>query len=570
MLRPTLGTSAVQPSWLVRVLLLLATMFALSPFWLTLRPPMQDLPQHLAAGRVLLDGANPELNFAPYFTVEWLRSQYLGIYVLMGAFFHPASWFSDAPLLWANRLAIVVLGGSWVFGTELIYRRTTHRDGLGAFSLALFFNVHLILGFLNFLLGISTAFLCLALFSSLRSQTAAWRASDWRLWALALLLTACFYFHIVPFGVVSAVILGGGCVDAALTVMARRRGAPLTLLRAHWMTYLALVPAFLAMLSWLGTPSGTSTREAAAGGGSRGKAHYLDVQANHDALPSWTLDAFRSEWDTRWLSIALTGLGVYALSQWLYRAWVVWSRTRARDPIGDEGEHGPGSGWVVDPVLLWVLRAVAPACCVAYYVLPASYDWIWPINARFPILALLFLPFWLPVKLPQQNHPVRLTWAVRVADVSALALLLTVGVAQTTLARAAFAGFATEMDGLDELLEQIPPGKRVATLVFDRGSRHIGFAPFLHVGAYYQAERGGVSFFSFNDFPQSPVRFRDENRPPRVEPRWEWKPERVRPARDLVWFDYMLMRGGPAQVKHAEGFRLVATRGRFRLFQKAP
>lgn len=563
--------SAEHSSWLVRVLLLLATMFALSPFWLTLRPPMQDLPQHLAAGRVLLDGSNPDLNFASYFTVEWLRSQYLGIYLLMGAFFHPASWFTDEPLLWANRLAIVVLGGSWVIGTELLYRRVTHRDGLGAFSLALFFNVHLILGFLNFLLGISTAFLCLALFSSLRSQAATWRVSDWRVWTLALLLTACFYFHIVPFGVACAVMVSCGCLDAGVVLVGRKRQRDSTALpRAHWTTYLALVPALLAMSSWLGTPSGMSTREAAAGGGSRGKAHYLDMQANHDALPSWTMDAFRTEWDTRWLTIALVGLGVYGLIQWFWSAWLRWSKPTSPEPGNTTSNDTLNTDFVADPVLLWLLRGVAPACFVAYYVLPASYDWIWPINARFPILALLFLPFWLPANLKQQIRQIRLRWALRATDVTAFALLSGVGIAQTSLARSAFAGFATEMEGFDEILEQIPPGKRVATLVFDRGSRHIGFAPFLHIGAFYQAERGGVSFFSFNDFPQSPVRFREDNRPPRVEPRWEWKPERVRPERDLVWFDYVLVRGGPPHLKHADGLRVVAAQGRFRLFQKTP
>ena len=66
------------------------------------------------------------------------------------------------------------------------------------------------------------------------------------------------------------------------------------------------------------------------------------------------------------------------------------------------------------------------------------------------------------------------------------------------------------------------------------------------------------------------MRFRDDNRPPRVEPRWEWKPETVRPDRELAWFDYLIVRGGPATLKSVETFRLVSTRGRFRLFERNP
>ena len=51
--------------------------------------------------------------------------------------------------------------------------------------------------------------------------------------------------------------------------------------------------------------------------------------------------------------------------------------------------------------------------------------------------------------------------------------------------------------------------------------------------------------FSFADFPQSPFRFREDNRPPRVPPRWEWLPQTVRTG-DLGWYEYLLVRGGPS------------------------
>jgi hypothetical protein len=76
----------------------------------------------------------------------------------------------------------------------------------------------------------------------------------------------------------------------------------------------------------------------------------------------------------------------------------------------------------------------------------------------------------------------------------------------------------------------------------------VKFSPFIHSVAWLQAERGGAVMFTFADFPQSPIRFREDDRPPRVPPRWEWTPERVDPRRDREWYDYVLVRGGPGRI----------------------
>jgi len=47
--------------------------------------------------------------------------------------------------------------------------------------------------------------------------------------------------------------------------------------------------------------------------------------------------------------------------------------------------------------LLVRLALLSPLAVVAAFVTPSSYQWIWPINARFPLLALLFLIPILPV-----------------------------------------------------------------------------------------------------------------------------------------------------------------------------
>jgi hypothetical protein len=77
--------------------------------------------------------------------------------------------------------------------------------------------------------------------------------------------------------------------------------------------------------------------------------------------------------------------------------------------------------------------------------------------------------------------------------------------------------------------------------------------------------------FTFADFPQSPFRFREDNRPPRVPPRWEWTPERVRPAQDLAWYDYVLVRGAAGRLaRPGSGFKPVYRGAPWSVFQRVP
>jgi hypothetical protein len=206
--------------------------------------------------------------------------------------------------------------------------------------------------------------------------------------------------------------------------------------------------------------------------------------------------------------------------------------------------------------MLRVVGLLAPLAAVAYFVAPVSYDWIWPISARFPLLALIFL---LPL-LPRARGAAG--WGL-----VALAALLTLGSAKVV--GDAFVAFETEEVGaLDDAVAVIPEGSRTAGLIWDRGSRHVGFSPFIHSVAWVQARRGGAVMFTFNDFPQSPVIFREDNRPPRVPPRWEWTPERVNPDTDLGFYDHVLTRGGPGRVAHSPAFEEVFHDGPWRVFRR--
>jgi hypothetical protein len=522
---------------------------------LTLRPPLQDLPQHLATARVLLDGDHPGFRFDEFFAVDWLRSQYLGTYVLLGAFFYPLRLFTDQPMLWAARGLLTLLAVAWPLSFELLYRRLGGRAGLGAFALVFFFNAHLILGFVNFLLAIVAFALATVCLSSARARVREGASPGPYALGAGIAAVACFYFHVVPFGLLGAVVAACAAHELGATLLRRARGATPGSERpwAGVWVYAAFLPSLFAALVWLFTPAGISAREAAQGSGARGRATYQSVAANWAELETWLTSAFTSAWDTRLARVALGVLVAWLLVE-LGR--VVWSRRHpvATPAITAAAENG-------DRLLLWLLRAGVPLCGMLYFVLPSAYDWIWPINARFPLLAVLLLPLWLPAA--RVTPP---TWLGRSRMLSGTLLLL-LATAQAFVAREAVAGFTREMRGFDDLLATVPPGNRTAALVFNRGSRYVGFAPFLHAGAYYQAERGGVSFFSFSDFPQSPVLFRPDHRPPRVAPRWEWMPERVR-DRDLEWFDFVITRGGPGRIARSKRFEPAGQFGAYQLFRK--
>ena len=67
--------------WDFEIVFGLAAVYATSPLWLVDHPAIQDLPQHLAAVRVLSSYGDPDLAFAQYFDVALLRTQYLAYYL---------------------------------------------------------------------------------------------------------------------------------------------------------------------------------------------------------------------------------------------------------------------------------------------------------------------------------------------------------------------------------------------------------------------------------------------------------------------------------------------------------
>jgi hypothetical protein len=363
----------------------------------------------------------------------------------------------------------------------------------------------LILGFINFIAAIA-----LCLFGIAYAVEQRRRYSRMRALGIAVTCVICFYTHVVPFALMALGI-------ALVSVGRDLRGSALRLL--------PLAPAGLAALIWLqASPAGRATLTAARGADAGPRPQFVPAQyALHD-IPRWLTDVLAGDDDLRLLH-AWAGLVAFALV-----LAVVDFALRRRAAA----EQASGAPDALARNLAWRLLPLSPLCALLYFVAPTSYDWIWPIAQRFPLLCATFLVIALPSfargKLVLCALAIALSWA------------------SFNIAGKAFAAFDhDEVGDFDQALAQMPAGQRVVGLVFDRGSRNVAFSPFIHYVAYYQARKGGAVMFTFADFPQSPFGFREDNRPPRVPPRWEWMPERVRPA-DLGFYDYALVRGGPGAV----------------------
>jgi hypothetical protein len=460
------------------------------PLWIVERPAIQDLPQHLAAIRVLHSYGDATFGLQPYFTVELFRTQYIAYYALADLLAYPLG------VDLANRVLLTLSLAATPFAMRALLRQLGSNQELATLTLPLVYNAHLVLGFLNFLAAIP---LCLfGLVLALRDRERPRRATAA---SLALLLVVTFYMHVIPFALLA---LGVGLIHL-------RRD-----LRALWRGLLPLGPALLAAIAWLiWSPAGQATAGAARG--DRGQTLgpvFRPIEQAWATVAMWMTDVLRSDVDDS-AHVYVTWLVLAAL---LFGLGLAWTSALPRVRVA------------------YRLMLLPLTCAAAYFALPESYDWIWPIAPRFPLLGLLLLIAVVP-RLP--------IWIARGVALAALVLAFS----HTKAVAEAFVAFdRDEVGELDAALDTIPKAQRVAGLIFDRGSRHVKFSPFIHAVAYYQADKGGAVMFTFADFPQSPFRFRNDHRPPPVGPRWEWMPERVLPSRDLAWYDYVLVRGGPGRI----------------------
>ncbi len=571
----------LRPPALPRALFELAfgavTLATAAPLAASRHVPLQDLPQHMAAIAVLR-----QLPFSStlgeYFTATLSRTQYLLVY-LLGI---PLSWVTGVE--GAGKLLAALTVVAIPYSLRFVLRRTGGDERLAALAWPLAWNPQMMLGFLNFLLGVPIAMVALGLYADRDA-----RERPRRQLVLAALALAAFYAHLIPYG-----LLGLGTLllldlpatarafEEATTPAPAPRALAAALLadaRHAARQLLFLAPSLLAAVVWLVRTPATDASVRAGGVGVAPHPEWppfvslprelstvlLDFPGEHDerALLAWGLCALaalaaartltadaRERTTPRWLLLSLPALAV-ALYLMRHRTFA-WVWGLASPPETSWGQI-VGRACVVASLgafaALWLSRArlddvarvhsarlawLPAACGFLYVVAPASYGWIWPIHTRFAVTAALVLPL-----LAGATRGGAAPWLLCAALGAT-----SVGLASDVGSR--FAQWeATELGDLDAALDHARPGRRLVALVPAAASAHVPNVPILHVAAYYQVRGGAVATFSFADFPQSPFRYREgPMRPPRLPPRWEWTSDLRVADPEMNYYDYVLTRRG--------------------------
>lgn len=529
--------------------------------------PLQDLPQHMAATAVL-----KRLLFSSgldaLYTLSLSRTQYLSVYALA----LPLSTIVGVEGAMKLLAAAVVV--STPYALRLVLRRTGRDERLAALAWPIVWNPQMLLGFLNFLIGVPLALWALAVFA--RRDARRTRAAQLGLAALALVT---FYSHLIPYGVLGlgALLLVDVSAFAASNepLFARARAVAV----AAYRDLRFLFPSLVAAAAWvLRTPAADQSVRA-GGVGVTARPEWpalaslprelstvlLDLPGDRDerALLAWGAALLAASA----LSMTSSGeregaprrvvVGVSALFVAVYLArhrafgWIWGLDAPAESSWGQIALHA-ASVAALGALLLggsparreaaWREAAARLAwlpllCGALYAVTPVSYGWIWPIHTRFAVVSALLLP--LCVGGGGGGRWMRL--------VPVLCAVGALGLADDLGHR--FARWEqNELGDIDEVLRHARPGRRLIAIVSPQPSAEVPNVPMLHVAAYYQVRGGDVATFSFADFPQSPFRYRDEGpRPPRLRPRWEWQADLDAADPEHRYYDYVLCRRGAEQ-----------------------
>jgi len=278
-----------SPVSLATGLVLAMSLVATAPAWIVQYPPLQDLPLHASALRVIHDYADPSLALGEYFELALGKTAYV-LFYLVGSALAPLFGIHGA----IQALMAVYLGGVPV-ALGALARALGKDERLALFAVPLVVNALFLLGLLPFLLGLPLMLGGMAVVVGYVERPALPRGL-----LLAALGVALFFCHVFPFalfGVVYALVF------------------PWRSPRAWLGAALPALPALGAVMWWsLVTPAGTKA------------ARELDLFRPRPLVRSLahfsraTTDVFRDASDDI-CTVLLMGLVVLALG---------WSRRDAR------------------------------------------------------------------------------------------------------------------------------------------------------------------------------------------------------------------------------------------------
>ena len=502
----------VAPSARWPILIALAGLAAAAPLWVSQLLPFQDVPQHIAAIRILADWGASTNHFRHWFELDFARSQYLGVYLpgaLLARFIGPSA---------ACRVLLSLIALSFPAACWMLLGSFNRDRRLAIFAPLIFHSSVSYIGLFGFVASVPATAVIVAL---IERELQAPRRSR------ALLIAAgticILYLHVT--GV--ALAAGAALVLGATSRLPWRRVA-----RA----LIPLAPALLLLGVWaIRAPPPEPTDAATHASGPYWQPflqQLLDVGRLGNVLVGRLDEIFIGALLAVFLAIALFPFSPAAPREFVSASF--GDRLRARR-----------------------LPILAAALFAAYLVSPVGVGHVWLIHLRFlPLLALVAIA--VPVTARRRATSVLL----------GAALVLELGYACVLVNRYRAFDLEAQPAELKQVLEAAKPGGRLIGIIMNQESQIFHFKPYMHFALYYEVLRGGRSRFNFGELPWMPLRFRHDVGATPFPPNWEWDPGELSWERIAHDADYVLVRGDVPPP--ASRFTLKRRAGIWSLYEPAP
>jgi len=482
--------------------------------------PLLDYPNHMARMHILLQaGQGSPLD--AFYRVRWRAVPDLGLDLVVPVL------AQVMPLDWAGRCFILLIMGLMVAGTFAVARMLHGRITWWPCLSFLFLYDHILLmGFLNYLIGVGIMLLGFAAWLGLRSRSPILRIAVGTVFAVAL-----YFAHLFAFGVYGLVVAGYEIQQ----VWRARRGSGigpglrhLTIAAAQF-----VVPAILLVIFMLILRDHAQVANPDAGSG----VGFGKFARKFDLIFS-VFDDYNRAFDIVSFIVLLLA---FIVATW--RDWVRISPAMA--------------------LPLWLLA-------IAYFAMPTSLVTAFALDRRMPVaFALLLIAV---------SQPVR--WRPRV-EVGVATALIVLFVARMALIQVHWLHDSRIYQPWAEMLDRIPRGAKLALAFPPNAERMVpGKVPFVHFPLIEVARRDAFVPTLFALPTQQPVELQPAYRALAIDTR----PERlwgafVAPAsaptvtlrRQIAQFDYVVfLSTAPFQVKGDAQLEPAQIDPGFQLFKVRP
>lgn len=487
------------------LLFALASAACVSPIWVGRYLPLLDYPNHLAEVFIWRRLHDPQWNFEPFYKTRFVPSpnwaQYLIVYAL-GALVG-----DEAGQKLLLSLAVLALPLS-----VALYARRMGRDPrLALFAFPLAWNVNLAHGFLSYVAGLPVLFLSLTLLDRHAERPSLVRG------VLAAGVGALNYsFHLLTWGLFLAI------------------GGASALLRPRpWRAQHAIAaasPTVLALTAGLAAYRAVGNSDRHWRLGARFVGAYSTFIDNVKAIPDWLIDLFPGHADEAVAGVLLVAAAALLLSG------------------GRSHREQEPPRWRLELAFL-----VAAAC---YFLLPRSllqpFYW-YAINRRFAVVLVLFFT------LLARGRMNGWRGALLFVAVGGAALYYPIDVARH------FQRFNARMRDFDAVMESVPRGKQVLTLMLNRRDPEVNLACFNQWSTWVQLRQGGYQPFNLDQ--NFPIVYKKQLPAPTWDQPWDF-----RFARHGEAWDYFLVYGrsfDPFADAHHR-VRLIRQVGEWAMWERLP